>query len=129
MNLDTAEVVIGLLGTLGTLSGLGVLIIYLINLKSERRIKKADARKRELEGDLLSVEYFQDTINQLVKDNVQLKNDVEALKKKVKELEEGKTDAETLVQKYSEAGKECHTCEYNTEPHPCPAIKRFNELA
>jgi phage shock protein A len=128
MNWDIQEVVIGLLGGGGMLSGVAALVIYLFNLKSEKRIRKAAARKTELEGDLLSVEYFQETIKGLVSDNTQLKKDVQELKQKVRELEQGKSDSDALKDKYAEAGKECHTCEYNTDSQPCPAITKFNEL-
>jgi phage shock protein A len=128
MNWDIQEVVIGLLGGGGMLSGVAALVIYLFNLKSEKRIRKAAARKTELEGDLLSVEYFQETIKGLVSDNTQLKKDVQELKQKVRELEQGKSDSDALKDKYAEAGKECHTCEYNTDAQPCPAITKFNEL-
>lgn len=128
MNWDIQEVVIGLLGGGGMLSGVAALVIYLFNLKSEKRIRKAAARKTELEGDLLSVEYFQETIKGLVSDNTQLKKDVQELKQKVRELEQGKSESDMMKEKYAEAGKECHTCEYNTEVQPCPAITKFNEL-
>ena len=78
----------------------------------------------EYEGDLKSVEYFRATIDQLVKDNEQLKLHVAQLQKDVEDLKRGKTAVEVELELYKKAAKKIDLC----KKHNCPAYKEFHRL-
>lgn len=131
MNLDIPALAIGLLGG----GSLAALVVFFALYKTERRRKKAEARKTEMEGDLLSMEYFRETVEQLKADNKELKADNKELKAEIKELradveelKDGKNELIEKLEMFEEAGKECHSCAFNTTVIPCPAIVKYKQL-
>lgn len=78
----------------------------------------------EKEGDLKSLEYFQETISQLVEDNKELKLRVSQLQKDVDILKKGKTAIEIELEMYKKAAKKISLC----QDKDCPAYKEFHKL-
>lgn len=78
----------------------------------------------EQEGDLKSLEYFKETINQLVEDNKDLKHQVQQLQKDVDYLKKGKSAIEVELELYKKAAKKIEHCSNKD----CPAYKEFHRL-
>lgn len=121
MNLDIPALATGLLGG----GSIGTVIAFVAWFKVERRRRRAEARKTEMEGDLLSIEYFTKTINELVEDNKQLKAEVRQLQRDVEELKEGKSDLADQLDKYKEASRKLKDCPNHEN---CPIAKEYHKL-
>jgi regulator of replication initiation timing len=118
MNLTTIALVIGSIGSVGSL------IAFFTFYRLNRRKKAAEARLIEQEGDLKSLEYFKETINQLVEDNKDLKIQVQQLQKDVDYLKKGKSAVEIELELYKKAAKKISQC----KDKDCPAYKEFHRL-
>ena len=118
MNWTTTALVIGSIGWIGSL------ITFFTFYRLNKRKKRAEARLIEQEGDLKSLEYFKQTINQLVEDNKELKHRVEQLQKDVDILKRGKTAVEIELDMYKKAAKKITQC----QDKECPAYKEFHRL-
>ena len=118
MNWTTLALVIGSVGSVGSL------ITFFTFYRLNKRKKRAEARLIEQEGDLKSLEYFKETINQLVQDNKDLKAQVEQLQKDVNALKKGKSAVEIELEVYKKAAKMIEKCSNKD----CPAYKEFHRL-
>ena len=118
MNWNTVAVVIGSIGSIGSL------IMFFTFYRINRRKGRAEARLIEREGDIKSLEYFQDTIDQLLQDNKELKAQVEQLQKDVNALKKGKSAVEIELEVYKKAAKMIEKCSNKD----CPAYKEFHRL-
>ena len=118
MNWTTIAVVIGSIGWIGPL------IAFFTYYRLDKRKKRAEARLIEQEGDLKSLAYFRETINQLVLDNEDLKKNVKQLQEDVSTLKKGKTAVEIELDLYKKAAKKISECGNDK----CPAYKEFHKL-
>jgi regulator of replication initiation timing len=118
MNWTTLALVIGSVGSASSL------IAFFTFYRLNKRKKRAEARLIEQEGDLKSLEYFKETINQLVEDNKDLKLQVQQLQKDVDYLKKGKSAVEIELELYKKAAKKISQC----NDKECPAYKEFHRL-
>ena len=100
-------------------------INYFAFFKVDKRTKKAEARKKEIEGDQASLDYLTDLKDEITKE---LKERIDKLEARIKTLEGEREDHLGVIDKLKEAGKECHSCTHNTIKSPCPAIVKYKEL-
>lgn len=129
MKLDIVALVLGLLGTAGSI------ITFLAFYPTEKRKRKAEARKLEIEGDATSVKFLTDLIDEIKlnykevkEENKVIKGQFEALKREFEELKKKLNVKEWLVSIYEKAGKFCHDCPFIPTGSKCPAVEEYEKL-
>lgn len=119
MNWDIVALVCGSIG------GIGSLIIFFTYLKTEGRKKRAEARLLEAEGDIKSLDYFKETIDRLVADNIQLNLKIDRLQREVDLLVEGRSDLLLQLERYKKAAKKMDDCPNKDN---CPMAAEYHRL-
>jgi predicted RNase H-like nuclease (RuvC/YqgF family) len=122
MKLDIIALVVSLLGIAGSI------VTFLVYYPTEKRTRKAAARKLELEGDTLSLDYFTKTIEALKKDNQGLDKKFNELKQEFEELKKKMGVKEWIISIYEKASKFCHECPFIPIGEKCPAVEEHERL-